>query len=227
MAAHEEQVDKVNDSSGEITRREFVRTSVVLSGAIGLGISGLSKTLDRSVTSASVTSITSLSLTMNGERREVSIDSRTSLLDLLREHFGLSGTKKGCDRGQCGACTVLVNSRRIVSCLSLAIVHDGDEITTIEGLGSAGRLHPVQIAFLDHDGFQCGYCTPGQICSAVALLDEWRRGQGSVLDIAPAKAAELTRDEIGERMSGNLCRCSAYPNIVSAVQAAHGQEQNL
>jgi xanthine dehydrogenase YagT iron-sulfur-binding subunit len=144
-----------------------------------------------------------------------------TLLDLLREELGLTGTKKGCDHGQCGACTVLANGRRINSCLSLAVVHQGEQITTVEGLAHGATLHPVQAAFIEHDGFQCGYCTPGQICSAVALLEEAKRGDASIVtrDLAKVAPVELTRDEIRERMSGNICRCGAYPGIVQAVEA--------
>jgi xanthine dehydrogenase YagT iron-sulfur-binding subunit len=152
----------------------------------------------------------SCNITINGQARNFVLDPRVSLLDLLREHLQLTGTKKGCDHGQCGACTVLVNGRRVDSCLSLAVTHDGDRITTIEGLAKGDQLHPVQAAFLEQDGFQCGYCTPGQICSAVALLEEVKR-----------HPVELTDDEIRERMSGNLCRCGAYVGIVAAVKAVH------
>jgi xanthine dehydrogenase YagT iron-sulfur-binding subunit len=146
-----------------------------------------------------------ITLHVNGEARKLSVAPWTTLLDALRDHLDLTGTKKGCDHGQCGACTVLVNGRRINSCLTLAVMQDGAEVTTIEGLGKDGVLHPVQQAFIDHDAFQCGYCTPGQICSAVALIVEGR-----------AK----TVDEIRELMSGNICRCGAYPNIVAAIQQA-------
>jgi xanthine dehydrogenase YagT iron-sulfur-binding subunit len=145
-------------------------------------------------------------LRVNGEERRVSIDTRATLLDVLREALGLTGTKKGCDHGQCGACTVLLDGRRANACLALAVAHDGAEVTTIEGLAAGDDLHPVQEAFLEHDAFQCGYCTPGQICSAVGMLDE-ARAAGDALD----------DDEIRERMSGNLCRCGAYVNIVAAV----------
>ena len=145
---------------------------------------------------------------INGQAHELHLDPRVSLLDLLREHLRLTGTKKGCDHGQCGACTVLVNGRRVNSCLSLAVTHDGDVVTTIEGLAHGDELHPVQSAFLEHDGFQCGYCTPGQICSAVGLIEEARKSN-----------AQLTDDEIRERMSGNICRCGAYVGIVNAVKA--------
>jgi xanthine dehydrogenase YagT iron-sulfur-binding subunit len=150
------------------------------------------------------------------------VDPRVTLLDLLREHIGLTGTKKGCDHGQCGACTVLVNGRRINSCLSLAASHDGDRVVTVEGLARGGALDPVQTAFIEHDGFQCGYCTPGQICSAVALLSEVRRGDASFVtrDLRRLGPIELTDDEIRERMSGNICRCGAYPGIVAAVKTA-------
>ncbi len=161
------------------------------------------------------------SLSINGEQHELVLDPRVTLLDLLREHLHLTGTKKGCDHGQCGACTVLVNGRRLNSCLSLAVTHEGDKIITIEGLGSPENLHPMQAAFVDHDGFQCGYCTPGQICSAVAMLDEVHAGQPSFVTPAIRKIGpiELTDDEVRERMSGNICRCGAYPNIVTAVRA--------
>jgi xanthine dehydrogenase YagT iron-sulfur-binding subunit len=164
-------------------------------------------------------------LTVNGRRHDVDLDPRVTLLDLLRERLDLTGTKKGCDHGQCGACTVLVNGRRINACLTLAVAHDGDEVTTVEGLAEGERLHPVQAAFLDHDGLQCGYCTPGQICSAVALLEEVRAGALSAVtaEVTRLGAVALTDAEIRERMSGNLCRCGAYPNIVAAVRAASGQ----
>jgi xanthine dehydrogenase YagT iron-sulfur-binding subunit len=140
------------------------------------------------------------------------------LLDALRERLALTGTKKGCDQGQCGACTVIVNGQRINSCLTLAVMHSGDEITTIEGLANGDDLHPVQAAFVRHDGLQCGYCTPGQICSAVALLAEHKAGWPSYVTADVATAAVLTDTEISERMSGNICRCSAYPNIVAAIR---------
>jgi xanthine dehydrogenase YagT iron-sulfur-binding subunit len=160
-----------------------------------------------------------IALNVNGRVRELDLDPRTSLLDALREHLHLTGTKKGCDHGQCGACTVLINGRRINACLTLAIMHEDDEIVTIEGLGSPGALHPMQAAFVEHDGFQCGYCTPGQICSAVAMLDEANAGWPShvTADVAASPIA-LTDAEIRERMSGNICRCAAYPNIVAAIR---------
>lgn len=156
-------------------------------------------------------------ITVNGQVREVEADPRTTLLDLLREYLGLTGAKKGCDHGQCGACTVLVDGRRINSCLSLAVMHEGDEVVTIEGLGTPDRLSPLQAAFLRHDGFQCGYCTPGQICSATAMLDEVAKGWASHVS-NDLDQVELDDTEIRERMSGNICRCSAYPTIVAAIR---------
>lgn len=160
-------------------------------------------------------------ITVNGEARSLDLDPRTTLLDALRESLALTGTKKGCDHGQCGACTVLVNGTRINACLSLAVMHDGDEVTTIEGIGTAEALHPMQQAFLTHDAFQCGYCTPGQICSAVGVLAEIKADIPSHAgDVA--ERARLTADEVRERMSGNICRCSAYPQIVDAILDAAG-----
>ena len=159
---------------------------------------------------------------VNGVTRELTVDPRVTLLDALRDHLGLTGTKKGCDRGQCGACTVLVNGRRVNACLTLAVSLDGERVTTVEGLARGETLHPVQQAFLEHDGFQCGYCTPGQVCSAVALIDEARAGAISAAtpDVRVPATLPLSDDEVRERMSGNLCRCGAYVNIVAAVQAA-------
>jgi len=160
-----------------------------------------------------------VALTVNGRVEQLELDTRTTLLDALREHIHLTGTKKGCDHGQCGACTVLVNGRRINSCLTLAVMHEDDEIVTIEGLGSPDKLHPMQASFVECDGFQCGYCTPGQICSAVGMLEEAKAGWPShvTVDVAVTDI-ELTDDEIRERMSGNVCRCAAYPNIVAAIR---------
>ncbi|BFM07532.1 aldehyde dehydrogenase iron-sulfur subunit PaoA [Halioxenophilus aromaticivorans] len=157
-------------------------------------------------------------LTVNGDKKRLKLDTRTTLLDMLREHADLKGTKKGCDHGQCGACTVLVNGVRINSCLSLAVMHQGDDIQTIEGLGQPDNLHPMQEAFVKHDGFQCGYCTPGQICSAVAVIDEIEKGIPSHVTGDLTADIALSREEIRERMSGNICRCAAYPNIVDAIQ---------
>ena len=160
-----------------------------------------------------------ITLHVNGTNHELSLDTRTTLLDALREHLGLPGAKKGCDHGQCGACTVLLNGRRANSCLTLAVAQQDVEIVTIEGLGNDHNLHPMQRAFIEHDAFQCGYCTPGQICSAVGMLQEVKAGWPSAVSSdVNAEQATLSDDEIRERMSGNLCRCAAYPNIVSAIE---------
>ncbi|MFZ3485118.1 2Fe-2S iron-sulfur cluster-binding protein [Sphingomonas sp. 3-13AW] len=166
-----------------------------------------------------------LALTVNGARRSLTIDTRVTLLDALREHLQLTGTKKGCDHGQCGACTVLVNGRRINSCLSLAMMHGVDEIVTIEGLGTPEALHPLQAAFIEADGFQCGYCTSGQICSAIAMLDEVDAGWPSHVSEDLDGHSTLDSHEIRERMSGNLCRCAAYPRIVEAIEAYAGDRR--
>ncbi|MGA0602124.1 2Fe-2S iron-sulfur cluster-binding protein [Caulobacter sp. KR2-114] len=165
-----------------------------------------------------------VTLQVNGERHTLDLDLRTTLLDALRDHLALTGTKKGCDHGQCGACTVLVDGVRINACLSLAVMHDGDAVTTIEGIGRPGALHPLQTAFLDRDAFQCGYCTPGQICSAVGMLAEAAAGAPSQATADLSAPVTLTDAEIRERMSGNLCRCSAYPQILEAIRDVVGRE---
>jgi xanthine dehydrogenase YagT iron-sulfur-binding subunit len=195
------------------TRRHFLKQVAGTSAAVSLGPAfiglGTAAAAEVAGTSGAMSAPTAaVQLKINGTEHKLTIDPRTTLLDALREHLQLTGSKKGCDHGQCGACTVLVNGRRINSCLSLAIVHEGDEITTIEGLAKGDELHPVQAAFLEHDGFQCGYCTPGQICSAVACIAEGHAKNDA---------------EIREWMSGNLCRCGAYPNIVAAVKEAQGK----
>jgi xanthine dehydrogenase YagT iron-sulfur-binding subunit len=192
------------------TRRHFLKQVAGTSAAISFGpaLLGIGSVEAAETTPSTATAMTKVTLKINGRERALEIDPRTTLLDALREHLHLTGSKKGCDHGQCGACTVLVNGRRINSCLSLALVHEGDEITTIEGLARGDQLHPVQAAFLEHDGFQCGYCTPGQICSAIACIREGHAKSDA---------------EIREFMSGNLCRCGAYPNIVAAVKTAAGQ----
>jgi len=158
-----------------------------------------------------------VSLVVNGTRHRLELDTRTTLLDTLREHLHLTGTKKGCDHGQCGACTVILEGRRINSCLTLAVMHEGASVTTIEGLGTPQRLHPMQAAFVKHDGYQCGYCTPGQICSAVAVLGEIQAGIPSHVSADLNARPLLSVEELRERMSGNICRCGAYSNIVEAI----------
>jgi len=165
-----------------------------------------------------------VSFTVNGTAHTLQLDTRTTLLDALREHLHLTGTKKGCDHGQCGACTVIVDGRRLNSCLSLAVMHEGDSVTTIEGLGRPGDLHPMQAAFVKHDGYQCGYCTPGQICSAVAVLDEIKAGIPSHASADLTAAPQPNAAELRERMSGNICRCGAYSNIVDAITEVAGRE---
>lgn len=204
--------NKPTDSSA-VNRREFV--GIAVGG--GLASAATAAPVEQAGAPATIT----CTLTINGQRHEFQLDPRVTLLDLLREHLQLTGAKKGCDHGQCGACTVLVNNRRINACLTLAVMHDGDRITTIEGLAQGGKLHPLQAAFIEHDGFQCGYCTPGQICSAVALTDEWQSGAPSAVTphIAVMQPVELSDNEIRERMSGNLCRCGAYLGIVDAIRS--------
>ncbi|WP_043753705.1 aldehyde dehydrogenase iron-sulfur subunit PaoA [Methylobacterium nodulans] len=162
--------------------------------------------------------------TVNGEQRELELDIRTSLLDAVREHLHLTGSKKGCDHGQCGACTMIVDGRRINACLTLAVMHQGSEVTTIEGLGQPENLHPMQAAFIKHDGYQCGYCTPGQICSGVAVLAEIKAGIPSHVTADLTATPEVTETEIRERMSGNICRCGAYSNIVAAMTEVAGRQ---
>jgi xanthine dehydrogenase YagT iron-sulfur-binding subunit len=174
--------------------------------------------------SSASTPLTRVSFEVNGVAKTLELDTRTTLLDALREDLQLTGTKKGCDHGQCGACTVMVDGRRINSCLTLAVMHEGAKVTTIEGLGSLQRLHPLQTAFVKHDGYQCGYCTPGQICSAVGMLDEIRRGIPSHVSADLTARPLLSPEELRERMSGNICRCGAYSNIADAItEVAGGQ----
>jgi xanthine dehydrogenase YagT iron-sulfur-binding subunit len=198
------------------SRRRFLETGGVATLALASS-PALAEIAGESAQSQS-SNTESVRLTINGRQHALNLDPRTTLLDVLREHLALTGTKKGCDQGQCGACTVIVNGQRINSCLALAVMHAGDEITTIEGLVEDGDLHPMQAAFVRHDGLQCGYCTPGQICSAVAMLAEHKAGWPSYVTADVATAPALTDVEIAERMSGNICRCSAYPNIVAAIR---------
>jgi xanthine dehydrogenase YagT iron-sulfur-binding subunit len=218
------------DESSDInqTRRNVLITGALTAGAAALPVTAgaqvnnqpLAAGADSASTPAPVTS--KVVLKVNGQRHELDLDTRTTLLDMLREHLQLTGTKKGCDQGQCGACTVIVDGRRINSCLSLAVMHEGAEITTIEGLGQPGHLHPMQAAFVKHDGYQCGYCTPGQICSSVAVLDEIAKGIPSYVTADLAAKPLLSIDELRERMSGNICRCGAYSNIMEAINEAAG-----
>jgi xanthine dehydrogenase YagT iron-sulfur-binding subunit len=206
-----EELDFLLIIGGSETRRQFVKQVAGTGAAITIGPTLMSASAlapeESPVASAGAprTDSIKVKLKINGKDYALDVDSRTTLLDVLRERLHLTGSKKGCDHGQCGACTVLVNGRRINSCLTLALMHEGDQITTIEGLADGDKLHPMQAAFVEHDGFQCGYCTPGQICSAVALLKENHANSD---------------DEIREFMSGNICRCGAYPNILAAIKDA-------
>ena len=202
----------------DLSRRDFI--------VIGAGAAAASQlvggTTTPPATAATASAVPKVSLNVNGKTHELTLDTRTSLLDALREHLHFTGTKKGCDHGQCGACTVLVNDRRINSCLSLAVMHQGDKITTIEGLGTPEKMHAMQTAFVKHDGYQCGYCTPGQICSAVAVLKEIKAGIPSHVTTDLIAKPTFNASELRERMSGNICRCAAYSNIVDAITEVAG-----
>ncbi|RYZ10894.1 MAG: 2Fe-2S iron-sulfur cluster binding domain-containing protein [Comamonadaceae bacterium] len=224
------QAEGVPDPDGHrLSRRDVFRTGAALAGA-GALVPAQAQTRASPAMTPSPTDAAelppqrmSVQLRINGQPRQLSVDTRTTLLDLLRENLQLTGSKKGCDHGQCGACTVLVEGRRTNACLSLAVMHDGQSVTTIEGLAKGDALHPLQQAFLKHDGFQCGYCTPGQICSAAGMLEEAKLGMPSHVTRDLAAAGQpLGDEEIRERMSGNLCRCSAYPNIVAAIKDVSG-----
>jgi xanthine dehydrogenase YagT iron-sulfur-binding subunit len=218
-------------------RRKFIAQA----GAMGLGafalnllaqenvIAAFENTEEALFASAAEENTVSVTLKINEVEKSLTLDSRVTLLDALRERLQMTGSKKGCDHGQCGACTVLVDGRRVLSCLTLAATCEGKTVTTVEGLAKGSELHPVQASFIKHDGFQCGFCTPGQICSAVALMSEAKNGEASYVtaDVRQKpRSIKLSDDEIRERMSGNLCRCGAYPNIVKAIQEVHsGREQ--
>ncbi len=212
-----------SDDGIKLTRRE-----VLIAGATAVAAGGAPSAFalaaDATAPAAAKAPVVSkVSFAVNGKTHALEVDTRTTLLDALREHLRLTGTKKGCDHGQCGACTVIAGGRRINACLSLAVMHEGDEITTIEGLGNPQKLHPMQRAFVKHDGYQCGYCTPGQICSAVAVLDEIKAGVPSHVSADLTARPKVTAEELRERMSGNICRCGAYSNIVDAISEVAGR----
>lgn len=209
----------------KMTRREVLIAGTASAASVAASQSmaaGAANALSQRQAAELANASSEVAFEVNGKPVTLTLDNRTTLLDALREHLHLTGTKKGCDHGQCGACTVIVDGQRMNSCLSLAVMHQGAKVTTIEGLGTPGKLHPMQAAFVKHDGYQCGYCTPGQICSAVAVLDEVKRGIPShVTDDLTAKT-RLTTVELQERMSGNICRCGAYSNIVEAITEVAG-----
>jgi xanthine dehydrogenase YagT iron-sulfur-binding subunit len=207
------------DDDLQLSRRELL-----LAGAASAAATGLPPGAHAQAAAGATPSTAKVSFKVNGEDRSLALDTRTTLLDALREHLHLTGPKKGCDHGQCGACTVIVNGRRINSCLSLAVMNEGRSVTTIEGLGRPGALHPMQAAFVKHDGYQCGYCTPGQICSAVAMLGEIQAGIPSHASADLGVPPQATAVEFRERMSGNICRCGAYSNIIEAVTEVAGRK---
>ncbi len=203
-----------------VTRRGLIKASAASAAAAAISPSVAIGAGESPVTPPPETM--PVSFKVNGEVHQLELDTRTTLLDALREHLHLTGSKKGCDHGQCGACTVIVDGRRINACLTLAVMHQDAEITTIEGLGTPDNLHPMQAAFVKHDGFQCGYCTPGQICSSVAVLKEIEAGIPSHVTVDLVSSPQATPDEIRERMSGNICRCGAYSNILAAIDDVAG-----
>ena len=207
-----------NSSQVELSRRDLLLTAAASSAITTFPLSASAQSVP-----PGGLSMKKVSFSVNGRSVSLELDTRTTLLDALREHLKLTGTKKGCDHGQCGACTVIVDGRRINSCLTLAVMHDGDSVTTVEGLGEPENLHPMQAAFVKHDGYQCGYCTPGQICSAVAVLEEIKSGIPSHVSADLTVAPQLTEAELRERMSGNICRCGAYSNIVEAITEVAGR----
>ena len=212
----------------DLSQVKISRRDVLIAGALSATAAAVPSVSNAQGTTGAPNSATAapvlakVSFQVNGEVRKLELDTRTTLLDALRENLHLTGTKKGCDHGQCGACTVIVDGRRINSCLTLAVMHEGAKVTTIEGLGTPGKLHPMQAAFVKHDGYQCGYCTPGQICSAVSALDEIKQGIPS--HVSPDLNARplFNATELRERMSGNICRCGAYSNIIDAISEVAG-----
>ena len=217
-------MDNISDVT--ISRRNLLIAGALSATAVSLPSSAGAQSVPPAPaqTTTPAPTITGVSLRINAEVRTLNVDTRTTLLDALREHLHLTGTKKGCDHGQCGACTVIVDGRRINSCLTLAVMHEGAEVITIVGLGNQDRLHPMQAAFVKHDGYQCGYCTPGQICSAVSVLKEIRDGIPSLVSADLSVAPLLSPAEIRERMSGNICRCGAYSNILEAIIEVAGRQ---
>jgi xanthine dehydrogenase YagT iron-sulfur-binding subunit len=205
-----------------ISRRDLLKAGAVT--ATAAAVPGVVTAQGGAAIPGQTPVISKVSFEVNGKTVNLDLDTRTTLLDALREHLHLTGTKKGCDHGQCGACTVLLDGQRINSCLSLAVMHQGAKVTTIEGLGNPDKLHPMQAAFVKHDGYQCGYCTPGQICSAVAVLDEIRQGIPSHVSASLTERPQATGEEIRERMSGNICRCGAYSNILDAITEVNGRQ---
>ena len=212
----------MDDSSDELTltRRNLLIAGAASAATAAAPADAASEASQRQPDTAASSRV---SLEVNGTAHTLELDNRTSLLDALREHLHLTGTKKGCDQGQCGACTVLVDGRRVTSCLSLAVMQQGHKIVTIEGLGTPGKLHPMQAAFVKHDAFQCGFCTPGQICSAVGMLEEVKAGVPSHVTVDLNRRPQSTDMEFRERMSGNICRCGAYSNIIDAISEVAGR----
>jgi xanthine dehydrogenase YagT iron-sulfur-binding subunit len=208
-----------------VTRRDVLAAAAVTGGAM-IGEQLAPGAISPAAAQDAGTAITPLDVVLHVNRTEhrLTLDPRTTVLDALRDHLHLTGSKKGCDHGQCGACTVIIDGRRMFSCLTLAVMHQGDDITTIEGLGTPENLHPMQAAFVKHDGYQCGYCTPGQICSAVAVLDEIKANLPSYVSADLTAAPQVTPTELRERMSGNICRCGAYSNIIEAVTEVAGSK---
>jgi xanthine dehydrogenase YagT iron-sulfur-binding subunit len=209
----------------DVCELEISRRHLLILSAVSTAATAIAPSAESALTSAATEPvIQNVTFRINGKSHQLKADTRTTLLDALRENLRFTGTKKGCDHGQCGACTVIVNGRRINSCLTLAVMHEGDSITTIEGLGTPEKLHPMQEAFIKHDGYQCGYCTPGQICSAVGMLDEIKQGIPSHVTADLIASPKLNAVELRERMSGNICRCAAYSNIAEAITEVAGKE---